>query len=189
MKRIFNWLRYNWQGALFFLACALIVPFCALLQVIMSEKSLSVFSTIVAIITIIASVGFAIFVIVAFIKAIRQEARDKYAEWVANSIDNLHIIENRFRYECKEIITNSFSERSVTGKIIVGKYYQEITALEKEYKYNLKEKLQERSAYSLYYVTSVPQYLAEEYQRNITNIADSFRYFGDFMLEQISRKE
>lgn len=185
MKRLINWLRNNWQGVLFCLACGLIVPFCALLQVIMSEKALSIFTTIVAIISITASVGFAIFVIVAFIKALRQEARDKYAEWVANSIDNLSIIENSFSYKCENIIKKSFSERSISGKIIIGEYNKEITALEKEYKYNLQEKLRERSAYTLYYVTSVPPYLAEEYQKKISKIADTFRDFGDFMSEQI----
>ena len=148
-----------------------------------------IFTFIIVIVQIIVTVGFAIFVIIQFIKAARKEERAKYAEWVANSIDNLSVIENCFWYKCQDIITDSFSKRSITGKIIIGEYNKEISALEKEYKYNLQEKLRERSAYTLYYVTSVPPYLAEKYQEKISKIADTFRFMGDFMTEQISRKE
>ena len=120
----------------------------------------------------LAFIGFFVF---ALIKDIKRQEREKYAEWVANSVNVLHAIENWFRHECKSIIANSLS---------TGKYHQEITELEKSYKYDLKEKLIERRSPAWNYITSVPQYLAEEYQRNISDIADTFRYFGDLLSEQ-----
>lgn len=176
MKRLINWLRDNWQVALFFLAIAAIVPICAFLQDGISE-------TVTFVLAVIAALAQTILFVVLIVSGIKHSMKlkqEKYAEWVANSISNLRIIENRFRHKCKNIIDNSLS---------TGEWRQEITELEREYKYNLKEKLLERRPYTLYYVTSVPQYLAEAYQENISDIADTFRYLGDLLLEQKTRKE
>ena len=137
MKRLTNWLRDNWQVALFFLAIVAFVPIFAFIQDEISETVTLVLSVIAA----IAQTILFIVLIVSGIKHSLKRKQEEYAEWVATSINNLHIIENCFRHKCKNIIDNSLS---------TGEWRQEITELEREYKYNLKEKLLERRSYTLY---------------------------------------
>lgn len=116
-----------------------------------------------------------------------SDDRESHEWWLSEVKECMHSIECNFRRDCKKIIDNAFSKRNVIGGIIIGEYRKEITALEKEYKDNLNEKAIARKG--KHSISSVPEYLEREYERNISEIADTFRYFGDFMSEQITRKE
>ena len=94
----------------------------------------------------------------------------------------LHSIECEFQKHCQEIITNAFSGRNVSGGVVVDKYWEEIATLKEEYTNRLYEKVDERMKRK---VSTLPDHLIEEYERNISEIACTFRNIGDFMLEQI----
>ena len=126
-------------------------------------------------------VGTALFFIIREIKV--KEHRESHEYWLFELRECLHSIENEFKRKCQDIITNSFSGRNVSGGVVIDKYYEEITALEKAYKNNLYEMVVSRGWQ--YKITSVPEYLEKEYERNISEIADSFQHWGDFMLEQV----
>lgn len=149
-----------------------------------------IFTVIVAIVQIIVSLGFIGVFIFAIYKDVKKRERENYAEWISSSLSILRCIECEFRRDCQEIITDSFSGRNIFGRIIIGNYRDKITILEKEYKDKLSDKIIEWENNSLSYssITSVPKYLEMNYERNISEIADTFRHFGDFMTEQIKMK-
>lgn len=193
MKRFLQNILDNWKTLLAFLFILVIVPaFCIWIGVndekidaALGETARSILGAIFALVQIIAVGIFVVYIIVMINKDIKKRERESYAEWVSNSIYSIRVVENRFRTECGEIIINAFSGRNIHGEIVVHKYWEEISELKKEYDNNLEKKLQELRTCSFNYVTSVPQYIEEEYYRDISDIADTFRNFGDFMLEQI----
>ena len=112
-----------------------------------------------------------------------RKDRESHEWWVSEVKECVHSIECDFRRDCEKIITTAFSGKNVSGEIVIGEYSKEITALKSEYMNRLTEKAIARMGQ--YRITSVPETIAKEYERNISEIADTFRYFGDFMLEQI----
>ena len=132
-------------------------------------------------ILLVVCFGLVMFIGIRETKA-RQD-RENREWWLSEVRECIHSIEFEFRCDCQKIIENAFSERNVMGGIIIGEYRKEITALELEYKNDLNEKTIARMGRCR--ITSVPEHLAKEYERNISEIADTFRYFGNFMSEQI----
>lgn len=126
-------------------------------------------------------VGTALFFTCREIKA--KNDRESYEWWLSELRECIHSIERHFSRECEKIITEAFSGRNVKGGVVVGKYWEEITALKNEYANNLYEKIVAQKG--KYGIKSVPEYLENEYKRNISDIADTYRGFGDFITEQI----
>lgn len=111
-----------------------------------------------------------------------RKKRESHEYYLSELRYCLHSIEHEFQESCQEIIINAFSGRNVRGEIVVDKYWEEIIALKKEYSDHLYEKVDERMKRK---VSTLPNHFVEDYERNVSEIADTFRNIGDFMLEQI----
>lgn len=133
--------------------------------------------------TILSALLFVALIIILAYQSQKERDRESHEWWLSELRECIHSIERHFNRECEKIITDAFSGRNIKGEVVIGKYYEEITALKEEYKNNLYEMVVLRKGN--YFLTSVPECLEEEYERNISNIADNYRYFGDFMTEQI----
>lgn len=113
-----------------------------------------------------------------------KEDRESHEWWLSDLRECIHSIERHFSRDCERIITDAFSGRNIKGEIIIGEYRKEITELKKEYINTLYEKIVvQKGKHS---IKTVPEHLANEYERNISDIADTYRHFGDFMTEQIN---
>ena len=112
-----------------------------------------------------------------------KETREGHEWWLSELKDCIHSVERHFSRECEKIITNAFSGRSVIGEIVIDEYQKAITELKNEYTNTLYEKIVAQKG--KYGIKSVPEHLENEYKRNISDIADTYRYFGDFMTKQI----
>ena len=115
-----------------------------------------------------------------------RKGRESYEWWLSELRECIHSIERHFGRECEKIITDAFSERNIFGEIIIGKYREEIATLKNEYANNLYEKIVAQKG--RYGIKSIPEHLENEYQRNIFDIADTYRCYGDFMTEKIRRR-
>ena len=113
-----------------------------------------------------------------------KEDRESHGWWISNLRECIHSIERHFSRDCEKIITDAFSGRNIKGEIIIDEYRKEITELKEEYINNLYEKIVvQKGKYS---IKKVPEHLANEYKRNISDIADTYLKFGDFMTEQVN---
>ena len=126
-------------------------------------------------------VGTAIFFTCREIK--KNDDKKSHEWWLSDLRECLHSIERHFSRDCKKIITDAFSGRNVKGGIVIDEYWKAITELKNEYANNLYEKIVAQKG--RYGIKSVPEHLENEYKRNISDIADTYRCFGDFMTEQI----
>lgn len=117
-------------------------------------------------------------------KIMAKEDRESHEWWLSDLRECIHSIERHFSRDCERIITDAFSGRNIKGEIIIGEYRKEITELKKEYINNLYEKIVVRK--SKHSIKTVPEHLANEYERNISDIADTYSHFGDLMTEQIN---
>lgn len=126
-------------------------------------------------------VGTAIFFTCREIKI--NDDRKSHERWLSDLRECIHSIERHFSRECEKIVTDAFSGRNVKGEIVIDEYRKAITELKNEYTNNLYEKIVAQKR--MYRIKSVPEHLENEYKRNISDIADTYRYFGDFMTKQI----
>lgn len=125
-------------------------------------------------------VGTALFFTVRETKA--KKDRESHEWWISDLRDCIHSVEGHFCRQCEKIITDAFSGRNVKGEIIIDEYQEAITELKDEYSSNLYEKVVDLKG--KHEIKSIPEYLENEYKRNIFNIADTYRYFGDIMTKQ-----
>ena len=108
-----------------------------------------------------------------------KEDRANHASWAFDVRAVIHGIEYEFRTECQDALD---FERNFMGKIIIDKYRQKIYELKDEYKNSLYEKVVARMGKNR--VGTIPEYLEREYERNISDIADTFLHFCDVLQEQ-----
>lgn len=110
-----------------------------------------------------------------FFFGLREEKKRKDREnreyWLSEVKECIHSIEHEFRWDCEKIAESLFNK-----SIGEYKYSVKISELEKSYKNDLTEKV---VAKKRVHVTTVPNHLVKEYERNISDIADVFRYFGN----------
>lgn len=119
-------------------------------------------------------------------REIKKNDERKSREYYLSELQHcLRSIEHEFQERCKEIIINAFSGRNVRGRVVVDKYREEIAALKKEYTDCLFEKAGERMKRSGSNLSIIPDYLVEEYERNLFEMSHIFNSIGDCMLEQI----
>ena len=109
--------------------------------------------------------------------------RESHEWWLSDLRGCIHSIERHFSRACEKIITDAFSGRNVVGGIVIDDYRKAITELQNEYSNNLYKKIV--ALMGKYRIKSVPEPLENEYKRNLSDIADTYRYFGDFMTKQI----
>ncbi len=133
--------------------------------------------------TILLALLFVALIILLAYQNKKNRDAESHLGWIFELRECIHSIERRFNRECEKIITDAFSARNVKGEIIIDDFWKSITELKNEYANNLYEKVVAQKG--KYGIKSVPEYLESEYKRNISDIADTYRYFGDFMAEQI----
>lgn len=190
MKRLIDWFRDHWQVVLFFLAVASIIPICLFLENTTNKGILSIFNIIMTIIEVIAIaslVGIVIMGIVWEVKYIKKKEREEYAALVYAANTCLRSIEHEFRIKCEELTEKYFQqytdniqfgyhEASVERlQRLLRNYQSEISNLEEDYLQNLSEKIIDLKGE--YFVSIVPSYLVEAYERDISGIAFAFTRF------------
>lgn len=123
-------------------------------------------------------VGTSVFFICREEKA--KNDRESHAWWLSDVRASIDTIECEFRRLCKKIAEEEFSKPSFNEY----RYSSRIRELEEAYKTDLTNRI---IALHRVRVTTVPDHLVREYEINISNIAYTFRYFGNIMSEQITK--
>lgn len=101
---------------------------------------------------------------------INSEKREGYECWLSDVRECIHSIECEFRRNCQKIAEEEFSQK----KFSEFEYYDRIRKLEKKYKEELIDKI---IAQKRVRVTTIPESLVRGYERNISDIADTFIFF------------
>lgn len=112
---------------------------------------------------------------------ITRNERESHEWWLSEVKECMHCVECEFQMGCQLLAEKHLSHKRF------NEYAVKISELEALYKKDLTEKIiaQKRGIR----VTTLPDHLVREYNRNISVIADTFRYFGNMMSEQQSGKE
>lgn len=126
---------------------------------------------------------FALFMYIGIRDYITRNERESHEWWLSEVKACIHSIEYEFREKCQIIVEEHLSQQQFNKY----EYSVKINELEALYKKDLTEKIiaQKRGIR----VTTLPDHLVREYNRNISIIADTFRYFGNKMSEQQSGKD
>ena len=150
---------------------------------------------------ILLVLAFALLMALYFREQKARKDKENYDVWISNCRSYLHSIESEFRCRCIKITEETIEQYSKSlyhcshlndsvrdYKInalfdITHKHNNAINDLKKEYCNELYSKAVERM--EMYRITSVPDILLKEYERNISEVADSFCDFGSLMWDQI----
>ena len=106
-----------------------------------------------------------------------SDDRESHEWWLSEVKECIHSIECEFRRNCQKIVEEDFSTKRTEHR-----YYVRIEELKDKYKEELTEKVVARMG--KYRVKSIPEHVAREYERNISEIAYTFCNFGNFMSER-----
>ena len=101
---------------------------------------------------------------------INRKKREGYEWWLSDIRECIHSIECEFRRNCQNIAKNRLSQKRLND----FEYYDAIRTLEKKYKEELTDRI---IAQKRVRVTTIPESLVREYERNISDIADTFIFF------------
>lgn len=111
-----------------------------------------------------------------------KNARESHEWWLSDVKSCLRNIECEFRQNCEKIIEEELARRNFDE----CRYRERIGELREKY---LREMTEKAISLKRARITTIPNHLATEYEKNISDIADTFRYFGSLMSEQKQRKE
>lgn len=159
---------------------------------------------------ILSIVAFALFMYIVIHDYNTRKNKESHESWLSECKDCLHSIENEFRHRCEEITKESFSKytgtiywcnldcKRLSGELLDLKYRimfnlardykEEIDRAKQEYLNTLYDKATERMKWRGFInFTSFPDHLEKAYERNISEIADTYCNFGDLMSSQISK--
>ena len=128
-------------------------------------------------------------------------AKKEHKQWIIDCRHCLSRVARGFRCECESLAEAAFAQYSdrLAGKTpyrgpsyyasnsFIHKYKDSIDKLKDEYIAKVEDKVRERMIG--YTITSVPDFLVVEYTEQITEIAKTFRNFGDLMWEQLYNAE
>ena len=92
--------------------------------------------------------------------------RERREWWTSELSECLHSIENEFSRRCYELTEKAFSRHNYPS------YREQVNELKKEYLNDLYGKVVERKG--KYFLTTFPDYMAKEYERNISELADIY---------------
>lgn len=126
-------------------------------------------------ILLVAYFGLFMYVCIRDIKT--HQDRKSHEWWLSDVRDCIHSVECEFRRNCLKIAEEEFSQQ----KYSEYKYNVRISELKEKYKEELTEKIVIQKRVN---ITTVPEHLIREYERNISEIADTFCDFGNIMSEQ-----
>ena len=110
-------------------------------------------------------VGTALFFICREIKA--NDDRKSHERWISELRECLHSIENEFSRRCLDIVKKSRHNYS-------SKYLLQVSELRKEYINEVYNKVAAQKGEK--FATILPDYILREYDRNISEIAEIYRY-------------
>lgn len=103
--------------------------------------------------------------------------RESNEWWLSNLRDCLHRIEGEFRWRCQEIAEANQLQHDYDT------YKAQINELKKEYiNEQLYNKIIERKG--KYFVKTLPDYIVQEYEVNISKIADIYIDLGELYLRR-----
>jgi pantothenate kinase len=108
--------------------------------------------------------GTSIFFICREIKT--KASRRSHEYWLSELRECLHGIQNEFSRRCYEITENAFSLHNYSS------YDTQISELKEEYINEVHNKIIARKG--KYFLTTLPDHILEEYERNIAEIADIY---------------
>lgn len=111
-----------------------------------------------------------------------KDDRESHEWWLSEVKDCISSIEGEFRCNCKKITEEEFTRQ----RFDYYKYSGRISELEEKYKNELTEKVIAKKRVT---VRTVPEHLAREYERNISDIAYTFRFFARLIRDNDFRKE
>lgn len=119
-------------------------------------------------------VGTTLFFICREIK--KNDDRKSHELWLSDLKDCLHSIEGEFRWQCQEIAEANQSPRDYDT------YKAKIKDLKKEYLNELYNKVAKKKGNC--FVKTLPDYIAKEYEVNISKIADIYLDLGELYLRR-----
>ncbi len=150
-------------------------------------------------------IGTALFFICREIKI--NDDRKSHEYWLSELQDCLHNIESEFRRQCQEqtkavflqyneqlnkieSCCTDFAKEHLISALLddLREYGNAIDESKKQYIDNVYDKVIAKGM-SKYNLTTIPTYLMREYERNLTEIADTFRDFRWLMWEQAIEKK
>lgn len=100
-----------------------------------------------------------------------KKAQESHEWWLSDVKGCIHSIESDFQRNCEKITEDEFARQ----RFDEYRYSIRIRELEEKYKNELTEKVIAQKRVT---ITTVPEHLVKEYEINISNIADTFRYFA-----------
>lgn len=130
-----------------------------------------------------------------------NDDRKSHNRWLSELRDCLHTFEYEFRLRCQEISKDNFSEYSrrlycancvtvfarnwqINAMFeITCKHTAAINELKKEYLNDIYKKIVAKKGER--YLTNLPDYIIKEYERNISEIAETFINLDNLMSVQI----
>lgn len=111
-----------------------------------------------------------------------RKERESHEWWLSDVKSCLRSIECEFRQHCEKITEEELERRNFDE----CRYRERLGELREKY---LREMTEKAISLKRARITTIPNHLATEYEKNISDIADTFRYFGSLMSEQKHRKE
>ena len=100
-----------------------------------------------------------------------KKQREDHDWWLSDIKECIHSIQSDFKHNCEKITDDEFAQQ----KFDEYRYSIRIHELEEKYKNELTEKVIAQKRVT---ITTIPDHLVREYERNISNIADTFLYFA-----------
>ena len=100
-----------------------------------------------------------------------KKAQESHEWWLSDLKGCIHSIESDFRQNCEKITEDEFARQ----RFDEYRYSIRIRELEEKYKNELTEKVISQKRVT---ITTVPEHLVREYERNISIIAGTFCYFA-----------
>ena len=100
-----------------------------------------------------------------------KKAHESRELWLSDVKGCIHSIESDFKHNCEKITEDELTRQ----KFDEYKYSIRIRELEEKFKNELTEKVIAKKRVT---ITTIPEHLVIEYERNISNIADTFLYFA-----------
>lgn len=103
-----------------------------------------------------------------------RKERESHEWWLVDVKSCLRSIECEFRRNCEKITEEELAHH----KFDECRFRERIGELREKY---LREMTEKAIALKRARITTIPEHLAMEYEHNISDIADSFRYFGSLI--------
>lgn len=151
---------------------------------------------------ILLVVCFGLFMFIGIRETKTRQDKENHAIWLSECRECTHSIENEFRRRCHEITENTISlyneyliyncvlieghphiTQINTVIYITDNHHKAIKELKDEYISESKKKIEQRQMYG---ITSIPDHLAKEYEKNISEIAETYYNFGKLLSAKVS---